>query len=79
MNKYKIDISAIEGMEIIHDNKRISSEFFQFYSISRRYRDRLAHRYKMPSDFELIKNLKDNISLIDELKKAIENLINYES
>ena len=74
LNKYKIDISAIEGMEIIKDSNKISEEFFEFYSKSRRLRNRLAHRYKMPSDEELLLNLKDNIEGISELERAIKEL-----
>lgn len=74
MNKYKIDISAIEGMEIIKDSNRVSNDFYQFYFVSRKYRNRLAHRYKMPSDTDLLQNLKNNMSFIDELEKAIESL-----
>jgi uncharacterized protein YutE (UPF0331/DUF86 family) len=74
LNKYKIDISAIEGMEIIKDSNKISDEFFEFYSKSRSLRNRLAHRYKMPSDEELLLNLKDNIEGISELERAIKEL-----
>lgn len=74
LNKYKIDISAIEGMEIIKDSNKISDEFFEFYSKSRRLRNRLAHRYKMPSDEELLLNLKDNLEGISELEQAVKRL-----
>lgn len=75
MNKYRIDISAIEGMEIIRDNNRITDDFYQFYFVSRKFRNRLAHRYKMPLDEELIKNLKENMICIDELEQAIKELV----
>ena len=74
LNKYKIDISAIEGMEIIKDSNKISEQFFEFYSKSRRLRNRLAHRYKMPSDEELLLNLKDNLEGISELERDIKEL-----
>lgn len=74
LNKYKIDISAIEGMEIIKDSNKISDEFFEFYSKSRRLRNRLAHRYKMPSDEELLLNLKDNLEEISKLEQAVKGL-----
>lgn len=74
LNKYKIDISAIEGMEIIKDSNRISDEFFEFYSKSRRLRNRLAHRYKMPNDEELLLNLKNNLEGISELEQAVKRL-----
>jgi uncharacterized protein YutE (UPF0331/DUF86 family) len=74
LNKYKIDISAIEGMEIIKDSNKISDEFFEFYSRSRRLRNRLAHRYKMPSDEELLLNLKNNLGGISELEQAVKEL-----
>lgn len=76
MNKYRIDISAIEGMELIRDNNKITDDFFRFYSMSRRFRNRLAHRYKVPSDEDLIKNLNENIIFIDELEQAIKDLFN---
>ncbi|WP_160690055.1 HepT-like ribonuclease domain-containing protein [Clostridium sp. C2-6-12] len=75
LNKYKIDISAIEGMEIIKDSNKISDEFFEFYSKSRRLRNRLAHRYKMPSDEELLVNLKNNFEGISELERSIKELV----
>lgn len=74
LNKYKIDISAIEGMEIIKDYNKISDEFFEFYSKSRRLRNRLAHRYKMPNDEELLLNLKNNFEGISELEQAVKRL-----
>lgn len=74
LNKYKIDISAIEGMEIIKDSNKISDEFFEFYSKSRRLRNRLAHRYKMPNDEELLLNLKNNLEGISELEQAVKRL-----
>jgi len=75
LNKFKINISAIDGMEIIKDSNRISSDFFNFYTTSRRLRNRLAHRYKLPSDEDLLLNLKDNIEFILELEKSIKSLI----
>lgn len=75
LNKYKIDISAIEGMEIIKNSNKISDEFFEFYSRSRRLRNRLAHRYKMPSDEELLVNLENNLGDISELEQAIKELV----
>lgn len=74
LNKYKIDISAIEGMEIIKDSNKISDEFFEFYSKSRRLRNRLAHRYKMPNDEELLLNLKNNLEGINELEQVVKEL-----
>lgn len=74
LNRYKIDISAIEGMEIIKDSNKISDNFFEFYSRSRRLRNRLAHRYKMPSDEELLLNLKNNFQGISELEQAVKEL-----
>lgn len=76
INKYRIDISAIEGMEIIRENNRITDNFYQFYFVSRKFRNRLAHRYKVPSDEELIKNLKENMVYIEELEQAIKELVN---
>lgn len=75
INKFKIGISAIDGMEILKKSSYISDKFFDFYFISRRLRNRLAHRYKLPKDEELLLNLKDNLKNIDELEKAIENLL----
>lgn len=75
LDKYKIDISAIEGMEMLKDCSKVSEKFFGFYCVSRRLRNRLAHRYKMPTDEELLLNLKDNLDNIDELEGAIKKLI----
>lgn len=75
LNKFKIGISAIEGMEIIKNSSYISEEFFDFYFISRKLRNRLAHRYKLPKDEELLINLRDNLNYIGELEKAMENLL----
>lgn len=75
LNKFKIGISAIDGMEILKNSSYISDKFFDFYFISRRLRNRLAHRYKLPKDEELLLNLKDNLNNIDELEKVIENLL----
>lgn len=75
LNKFKIGISAVEGMEIIKNSSYISEGFFDFYFISRKLRNRLAHRYKLPKDEELLINLKDNLKYIDELDKLIENLL----
>lgn len=76
LNKFKVDISAIEGMEIIKNSSAISNNFFEFYTTSRRLRNRLAHRYKMPKDEELLLNLKNNLEYINELEKSIKDLIN---
>ena len=65
LNKFKIGISAIEGMETLKDSLCISEEFFDFYFISRKLRNRLAHRYKLPKDEELLLNLKENLKNID--------------
>lgn len=76
LNKFKVDISAIEGMEIIKNSSAISNNFFEFYTTSRRLRNRLAHRYKMPKDEELLLNLKNNLEYVGELEKSIKDLIN---
>ncbi|WP_297422342.1 HepT-like ribonuclease domain-containing protein [Clostridium sp.] len=76
LNKFKVDISAIEGMEIIKNSSVISNNFFEFYTTSRRLRNRLAHRYKMPKDEELLLDLKNNLEYVDELEKSIKDLIN---
>lgn len=75
LNKFKVDISAIEGMEIVKNSNKISDEFLGFYSTSRRLRNRLAHRYKMPKDEELLLNLKNNFKYISELEQSIKELI----
>jgi len=75
LNKFKVDISAIQGMEIVKDSNKISDEFFEFYSTSRRLRNRLAHRYKMPKDEDLLLNLKNNLEYISELEQSIKELI----
>ena len=75
LNKFKVDISAIQGMEIVKDENRVSDEFFEFYSISRRLRNRLAHRYKMPKDEELLLNLQNNLEHIGEFEKSIKDLV----
>jgi len=75
LNKFKVDISAIQGMEIVKSSNKISDEFFGFYSTSRRLRNRLAHRYKMPKDEDLLSNLKNNLEYISELEQSIKELI----
>ncbi|MGL5352525.1 MAG: HepT-like ribonuclease domain-containing protein [Clostridium sp.] len=75
LNKFKINISAIDGMEIIKASNRISNDFLSFYSTSRRLRNRLAHRYKLPSDDELFSNLKSNSKYILELEHSIKSLL----
>ena len=75
LNKFKVDISAIQGMEIVKSSNKISGGFFEFYSTSRKLRNRLAHRYKLPKDEELLLNLKENLKNIDELERVIENLL----
>ena len=75
LNKFKINISSIDGMEIIKDSNRISNDFFAFYTTSRRLRNRLAHRYKLPSDEELLLNLKSNIQFISELEQSIKLIL----
>lgn len=74
LNLYKINISAIDGMELLMEKGKISKGFFEFYSISRRYRNRLAHRYKLPSDDVLLANFKDNFQFINELEESIKEL-----
>lgn len=76
LNKFKIGISAIDGMELLKDSSYVSEEFFKFYLVSRKLRNRLAHRYKLPKDLELINNLKNNITYINELEICISNLLN---
>lgn len=75
LNKFKINISSIDGMEIIKDSNRISNDFFAFYTTSRRLRNRLAYRYKLPSDEELLLNLKSNIQFISELEQSIKLIL----
>ena len=75
LNKFKIDISAIEGMKVINESNKISNEFTSFYITSRRLRNRLAHRYKMPSDDELLDNLKNNLEVILEIQERTKELI----
>ncbi|MBU3105663.1 hypothetical protein [Clostridium gasigenes] len=77
LNKFKISLSAIDGMEIIKDSNRIGIDFLNFYATSRRLRNRLAHRYKLPSDEELLLNLKNNVEYVLELQKSIKLLISY--
>lgn len=75
LNKYKIDISAIEGMKIIRDEGKVTEEFYEFYVISRRLRNRLAHRYKLPSDNELMINIVSNINLINEFDNVLKGML----
>lgn len=74
LKKFKVDISAIEGMEVIVFSEKISKELLDFYSTSRRLRNRLAHRYKVPKDEVIYLNLKENIKFIRELEEAIKEL-----
>ena len=61
-------------MEIIANHNRVSSDFYKFYTLSRKLRNRLAHRYKMPSDAELLSNLKDNLHFVEKLEIALKRL-----
>ena len=70
LKKFKIDISAIEGMEVIVSSEKISKELLDFYSTSRR----LRNRYKVPKDEVIYLNLKENIKFIRELEEAIKEL-----
>lgn len=79
LKKYKVDISADDGMRIIKDSKMVSEDFYDFYSASRRLRNRLAHRYKVPQDDDIYLNLKNNIKYIDELEESIKKLLNRAS
>ena len=74
LKKFKVDISAIEGMEVIVSSEKISKELLDFYSTSTRLRNRLAHRYKVPKDEVIYLNLKENIKFIRELEEAIKEL-----
>ena len=75
LNKFKIGISAIEGRDILSEEEVISKEFFEFYYISRKLRNRLAHRYKLPKDEELLNNLTENIKYIDELEEMMKRVL----
>jgi uncharacterized protein YutE (UPF0331/DUF86 family) len=79
LKKYKVDISADDGMRIVKDSKMVSEDFYAFYSSSRRLRNRLAHRYKVPQDDDIYLNLKNNIKYIDELEESIKRLLNRAS
>lgn len=79
LKKYKVDISADDGMRIVKDSKMVSEDFYAFYSSSRRLRNRLAHRYKVPQDDDIYLNLKNNIKYIDELEESIKKLLNRSS
>ena len=74
LKKFKVDISTIEGMEVIVSSEKISKELLDFYSTSRRLRNRLAHRYKVPKDEVIYLNLKENIKFIREFEEAIKEL-----
>lgn len=74
LKKFKVDISAIEGMEVIVSSEKISKELLDFYSTSTRLRNRLAHRYKVPKDEVIYLNLKENIKFIREIEEAIKEL-----
>lgn len=74
LKKFKVDISAIEGMEVIESSQKISKGLLNFYSTSRRLRNRLAHRYKVPKDEVIYLNLKENTKFIKELEEAIKSL-----
>lgn len=75
LKKYKIDISAADGMKIVKDSSLVSKEFYEFYDASRRLRNRLAHRYKVPTDNDIYLNLKNNLQWISELDDSIKNLL----
>lgn len=75
LNKFKVDLSAIDGMEIIMNSNKISKDFFEFYSVSRKLRNRLAHRYNMPKDEELLLNLNNNFKYVLELEEAVKELL----
>ncbi|WP_297636050.1 HepT-like ribonuclease domain-containing protein [uncultured Clostridium sp.] len=77
LRKFKIDISAIGGMEIIKESGVVSKEILEFYSSSRRLRNRLAHRYKVPDDGVLVKNLEQNMELIKELSGNLKKMLSY--
>lgn len=75
LNKFKVDISAIDGMEIIMNSNKVSKDFFEFYSASRKLRNRLARRYKMPEDEELLLNLNNNLKYALELEESVKELL----
>ena len=75
LNKFKIDLSAVDGMEIIMNSNKVSKDFLEFYSASRKLRNRLAHRYKMPKDEELLLNLNNNFKYVLELEEAVKELL----
>ncbi|MGL4799897.1 MAG: HepT-like ribonuclease domain-containing protein [Cellulosilyticaceae bacterium] len=76
LKKFRIDLSAIEGMELLKDEGVVSETFYRFYASSRRLRNRLAHRYKLPGDGELIDNINDNHAILVELENALKDLLN---
>lgn len=75
LKKYKVDMAAADGMKIVKDAHLVSEEFYDFYSISRRLRNRLAHRYKVPSDDSIYLNLKNNLKSIGELEESLRKLL----
>jgi Uncharacterized conserved protein len=75
LNKFKVDLSAIDGMEIIMNSNKVSKDFFEFYSASRKLRNRLAHRYKIPKDEELLLHLNNNFKYVLELEESVKELL----
>ena len=60
---------------MLKKHKPVFHYFFHFYFISRKLRNRLAHRYKLPKDEELLLNLNDNLKSIEELESVIATLL----
>ena len=79
LKRYKVDMAADDGMRIVKDSGMVSEEFYAFYSSSRRLRNRLAHRYKVPKDDDIYLNLKNSIKHINELEESIKRLLHRAS
>ncbi|MGL5766204.1 MAG: hypothetical protein ACRCX8_11245 [Sarcina sp.] len=75
LKKFRIDISAIGGMELIKDCGIVDEETLDFYDKSRRLRNRLAHRYKVPEDEVLVKNLEDNMECVEKIQKNLKQML----
>lgn len=55
-------------MELIKNSNILSTDFFVFYTASRLLKNEISTRYRIPSDEELLLNLKNNLEYILEFE-----------
>lgn len=75
LKAFKIGIDMRESIQILHKETIVDEDLFRFLNQARLLRNRISHRYKEPSNEELIAFIEENKSYFKQAIKVVSGYI----